>query len=190
MGHGDEKGESRRSRAQRFGARCRLNSNRQRKGQAGEREVAEALETLSPEYHRQHNSMIFAPKPPADETGSRIYSAQIDHLVVGPAGVFVIETKSWSPQYVGSNNAHCPHHQVARANRLCWVLLKIAGMQERVRSVIACVDSKLPEQQNSYARVLRPDAIRQHIYGFGRQLNPARVAAIKDLFCDTQSVAS
>ncbi len=173
-------GGSMRQRARRFAGRCGHNSWSVRKGALGERRVAAALAGLSDEYRVLHGTELYPRRPLTDQTGSRIYSAQIDHLVVGPPGVFVIETKSWSRTFAESRAAFCPHHQVARASLLCWQLIKIAGMNEQVRSVIACDDHTIPNQDDSYARVLRPAAIRRHIHGFGRQLSPARVRDISE----------
>lgn len=172
--------ESTRQRARRYAQRCGHSSWSVRKGALGERRVAAALDELSDEYRVLHGADLYSRRPLTDHTGSRIYSAQIDHLVVGPAGVFVIETKSWSRTFSESSGAHCPHHQVARASLLCWQLIKIAGLNERVRSVIACDDHTIPHQEGSYARVLRPASIRRHIYGFGRQLSPARIRRISE----------
>lgn len=61
------------------------------KGAAGERLVQQALATLPPEWTVFH-----------DLHWPGRARANVDHLVVGPAGVFVIDSKNWS----GSASAH------------------------------------------------------------------------------------
>jgi len=76
--------------------------------------------------------------------GTALISAQIDHVVLTPAGVFVIETKRWSQHFVESGDFHNPFDQVSRANYLCYDLLRKSFGKTRVRSIIACGGS-LPD---------------------------------------------
>lgn len=55
-----------------------------RRGAAGEEETARALATLPPAFVVLHDRKI--PRSPAN----------IDHIVIGPTGVFVVETKRYS----------------------------------------------------------------------------------------------
>ena len=65
------------------------------KGSEGERKVRSILRQLNPTiYHCFHD--IYLPR--ADCVGS----TQIDHLVLSPHGIFVIETKNWSGWIFGS----------------------------------------------------------------------------------------
>ena len=66
------------------------------KGIAGERAVAEILSRLPYEYRVFNNVLLNNP------FGG---TAQIDHIVVSPSGVFVIETKNFSGKVYGSVKA-------------------------------------------------------------------------------------
>lgn len=69
------------------------------KGAVGELEVIKNLENLPEDYFLLNDLFL-----ELDEYiifhGTKIRSAQIDHLVVGPTGVYVIEAKNWSYEYV------------------------------------------------------------------------------------------
>jgi hypothetical protein len=52
-----------------------------------------------------------------------IYSIQLDHVVVGPTGVFVIETKYWSPKSIANNNLFSPVKQLRRGGFALFVLI-------------------------------------------------------------------
>ena len=67
------------------------------KGWFGERLVARMLRKLDPQQYRVLND-IYLPKP--DGT-----TAQIDHIVVSPYGVFVIETKTYKGWIFGDANS-------------------------------------------------------------------------------------
>ena len=53
----------------------------------------------------------------------RIYSIQIDHLLISKAGIFIIETKNWSKSSVNSLNLKSPIEQVIRANFALYVYI-------------------------------------------------------------------
>lgn len=65
------------------------------KGEFGEYTVTKVLEKLPEEYHVFNDVYL--------ETKG--YSSQIDHVIISPHGVFVIETKNYSGDVYGSENA-------------------------------------------------------------------------------------
>ncbi len=98
--------------------------------------------------------------------GAGLMSAQIDHVVLTPAGVFVIETKRWSRRFVESGDFYNPFEQVSRANYLCYDLLRESFGKMRVRSIIACVGNLLEAPRDSYIKVVRPESLNSYISGF------------------------
>lgn len=105
-------------------------------GAQGERHVGALLETLGPEWSVLHSVPIGA--------GTK----DVDHLLVGPAGVFAINTKHhrgsriWVGDYVlRVNNSNTPHLKAARsdAQDAARRLTKAAGYRVEVTSVIAIV---------------------------------------------------
>lgn len=67
------------------------------KGRLGERAVARALSRLDPATYTSFHD-LYLPRP--DEQGT----TQIDHIVVSPFGIFVIETKNHRGRIFGSKN--------------------------------------------------------------------------------------
>ena len=115
--------------------------------------------------------------------GIALISAQIDHVVLTPAGVFVVETKRWSQRFVDSGDFHNPFDQVSRANYLCYDLLRRSFGKTRVRSVIAC-DGSLPDApRESYIKVVRPENLTSYILGFrNAELSPERLNELHGFF--------
>jgi len=86
--------------------------------------------------------------------GAPLQSAQIDHLVLSPAGVFVIETKRWSRHFVESGDYHNPFDQIQRSAYLCYDQLRTEFGKIRVRGVIACAGQLPSAPDNSHVKVL------------------------------------
>jgi len=86
--------------------------------------------------------------------GAPLQSAQIDHLVLSSAGVFVIETKRWSRRFVESGEYHDPFDQIQRAAYLCYDQLRAEFGKIRVRSVIACAGQLPSAPKDSHVKVL------------------------------------
>jgi hypothetical protein len=115
--------------------------------------------------------------------GVALLSAQIDHVVLTPAGVFVIETKRWSDRFVESGDFHDPFDQVSRANYLCYDLLRKRIGKTRVRSIIACGGSLPDAPRDSYIKVVRPERLTGYILGFrNTELTPGRFSRLHSFF--------
>lgn len=69
--------------------------------------------------------------------GTPVQTAQLDHVVLGDAGLFVIETKMWSQSTANRDDIHSPFDQVERASLLLLCMLKDQGIDVKVRSLIA-----------------------------------------------------
>ncbi len=115
--------------------------------------------------------------------GTALISAQIDHVVLTPAGVFVIETKRWSHRFVESGDFHNPFDQVSRANYLCYDLLRESFGKTRVRSIIACGGSLPDAPRESYIKVVRPESLTSYILGFrNTELAPELFSELRSFF--------
>lgn len=98
--------------------------------------------------------------------GIPLQSAQLDHVVLSPAGVFVIETKCWGSRFVESGAYHDPFDQVQRASYLCYDQLRTQFGKVRVRSVIACVGKLPATPKDSRVKVLPISEIASYISWF------------------------
>lgn len=141
-------------------------------GALAELAVIEALERLPPD-HTVINDVRLVASRFIRFDGKPLQSAQLDHLVLSPAGVFVIETKCWTKAFADSGTYHNPFDQVRRASYLCHAVLKEHFGNIRVRSIIACaghLPAAGPEQ--AHVKVLRAHEINGYITWFKKEELP------------------
>ncbi|MCB1133075.1 MAG: NERD domain-containing protein [Verrucomicrobiae bacterium] len=86
-----------------------------RLGFDGERYVAEKLTELIPLGYRVYHDFVFDMKPGGDAT-----NFNIDHVMVGPAGVFAIETKTFRQPNKDLAGVDKPHEVVVEGD---WLIL-------------------------------------------------------------------
>lgn len=96
------------------------------KGAAGERAVQEVLATLSPEWTVFH-----------DLHWPGRAKANVDHLVIGPSGAFIIDTKNWSGSITATKG-------VLRQNGYSRATA-VDGVREAARAVAALAPSVSPK---------------------------------------------
>lgn len=164
------------------------------KGALGELAVIENLCNLSDKYYL-FNDLYLELNDYIKFKGSFLKSAQIDHLIIGPTGVFVIETKNWSNRYVQSvfnDGSYTPYDQIQRSSYLVYrylnsnkyggklqkVYYHLAEDEVKVKSIIAVVGSKIPYEKNGFIRVLSHNAISTHIEKSKCVLNDASINEI------------
>jgi len=102
-----------------------------------ERAVIRTLSTLPDEFVLI-NDLHLSTNRDVPFEGSYLKTAQLDHLLVGPTGVYAIETRNWSSTVAADGDEADPVLQVTRASFLCSHILKDAGCDQIVRSVVAC----------------------------------------------------
>ncbi|MNT14053.1 Nuclease-related domain protein [compost metagenome] len=93
-------------------------------GAIGEQKVANELAAL-PDNFVLINDFQCSFKPPIYNRKENDYikSVQIDHLLVSPAGIFLIETKNWSADSLKNHNLHSPVAQIRRASFALYKVL-------------------------------------------------------------------
>lgn len=102
--------------------------------------------------------------------GKALRTAQLDHVVVGPGGIFVIETKNWSRRFVEQGDFFDPYEQAARGAYLCHKMLSRSRLPCKTRSIIATRSRLPPKPQGSYAKILRPDEVCGFLCWFAPEL--------------------
>ncbi|MGF1573986.1 MAG: nuclease-related domain-containing protein [Sumerlaeia bacterium] len=96
-------------------------------------------------------------------------TAQLDHVVIGPSGIFIIETKNWSRKFVEAGEFHDPYSQIGRANHLCYQISREADAFLKSRDIIA-TRTRLPEKPKaSFAKILTPEKIVGNILNCDQQ---------------------
>jgi hypothetical protein len=93
-------------------------------GALGEQKVVKTLETLSDDFYLINDFAIsFLPAIYNSRENDYIKSIQIDHILVAPSGIFLIETKNWSEKSLQDLNLRSPVQQIKRTNFVLFKLL-------------------------------------------------------------------
>ena len=105
----------------------------------------------------------------------RIYSIQIDHIVIGPTGIFLIETKNWSSASVDNKNFFSPIEQIRRSSHALFTLLNrgsyggFGGVSGRwgnkkvsPKSILLLIGNK-PNEEYQFVKIATLDNIRNII---------------------------
>ncbi|QLC65234.1 NERD domain-containing protein [Flavobacterium sp. LPB0248] len=93
-------------------------------GAIGEQKVENTLKKLSDEYILINDfCSTFNPPIYNKRNNDRIHTIQIDHLLISPAGIFLIETKNWSEKSINNPNLRSPVEQILRTNFALYILL-------------------------------------------------------------------
>jgi len=137
-------------------------------GAIGETSVVKTLSKLSDDYYLINDfSLEFDPPIYNRKENDRIFSIQIDHLLVCPSGVFLLETKNWSKASVENLDLRSPVQQILRTSFALFVLLNSDSRMndlrlERhhwgdkkisIRNVIVMINQK-PRQDFKHVKVV------------------------------------
>lgn len=133
-------------------------------GATAELELIENLRTLPDNYYVLSDVNLEADKPIYFD-GEWLLSAQVDHIVVSPSGIFVIEVKNWSKKFMQGGNYFDPYQQVKRASYLCYRLIG-EKYNLKTRSIIAHKGYIPEKSSSSNAKVLALGEVRSYILWF------------------------
>ncbi|WP_019670780.1 nuclease-related domain-containing protein [Eudoraea adriatica] len=93
-------------------------------GAIGENLIQKELEKLSDSYVLFNDFSLGFNKPIYNKKeNDRIFSIQIDHLLVTNAGIFNIETKNWSKESIARLDMRSPISQIRRSSYALFVIL-------------------------------------------------------------------
>ncbi|MBI3718701.1 MAG: NERD domain-containing protein [Sphingobacteriales bacterium] len=137
-------------------------------GALGEQKVVRTLEALSDEYFLINDfSVSFAPAIYNRQENDYIKSVQIDHILVAPSGIFLIETKNWSEKSLENLSLRSPVQQIKRANFVLYKLLNSEMSNYRlhldrhhwgdkkisIRNLIVLMNTK-PKEEFQHVKIL------------------------------------
>lgn len=149
-------------------------------GALGEQKVVRALESLSDEYFLINDFSISFSKPLYySQEHSYIKSIQIDHILVAPSGVFLIETKNWSEKSMESLSLRSPVDQIKRTSFTLFKLLnnEIENNHIRlekhhwgdkrisIRNLIVLINTK-PKEEFQYVKILGLNELKGYVAYF------------------------
>lgn len=109
-----------------------------RSGTIGENKVIQKLKQLSDDYHILCDVKIGLPYYIYYNGKKNLGTAQIDFVVVSKKGIFAIEVKNWSDEYLKRQNHFSPHEQAGRAGRILWHVLR-----RQVTSVVLSIKGNI-----------------------------------------------
>ncbi len=146
-------------------------------GAEGEERVKRELSRLPDTFTVINDYWLQFSQPIYDRNNDdRIYSIQIDHVVVGPTGLYLVETKNWSRDSVENPELFSPIKQLKRNNFAIFVLLNRAvgrgdidnfsnhwGDQRISPKNILCLMNHRPNQEFQYVKILSENQIAQYV---------------------------
>ncbi|WP_178984688.1 nuclease-related domain-containing protein [Winogradskyella helgolandensis] len=131
-------------------------------GAIGENLVVKEIKKLSDDYVLINDfNLNFSPSIFYKKYNERVYSIQIDHLLISKAGIFIIETKNWSKSSVDSIDLRSPVRQIERSNFALYVYIsENIDLNEHhwgdqsvpVRNLIVMINNK-PSAKFKYVKV-------------------------------------
>ncbi|MDQ8015309.1 MAG: nuclease-related domain-containing protein, partial [Flavobacterium nitrogenifigens] len=93
-------------------------------GAIGEQKVVKTLGALNDDYFLINDfDVSFSKAIYNRHENDYIKSVQIDHVLVGPSGIFLIETKNWSEKSIENLNLRSPVQQIKRTSFALFYLL-------------------------------------------------------------------
>ncbi len=149
-------------------------------GALGEQKVVKVLETLPDDYYLINDlSVSFSPAIYNRQENEYIRSIQIDHILVGPSGVFLIETKNWSERSLNNLSLRSPVQQIRRTSFVLFKLLNnemsnsYLGLNGHhwgdkkiaIRNLIVLTNSK-PKEEFQFVKVLTLNELPGYINYF------------------------
>ncbi len=145
-------------------------------GAIGEHKTLDELKKLPDTYIIINNfRYLFERALHRKNTDDWIRSIQVDHLLIGPPGVLVIETKNWSDDSIQNLDLYSPVQQIQRTSYAVYMLLnRILGKgssplnhhwgprQIPVNNIVVMTNRK-PNQDFQYVKVLTLIQLNQYI---------------------------
>jgi hypothetical protein len=137
-------------------------------GAKGEEHVIGVLSQLPDEYHILNDVNLHFPESIYwRERDERISNCQIDHLVIGPPGLFLVETKNWKRSDI-TIKSDTLKRQVRRASYALWYYLKdqygFFEAMPKIRSVIVSLHGSESDLKiDKYIDVIAPRRLCDYI---------------------------
>jgi hypothetical protein len=163
-------------------------------GAIGEQKAVNALSSLPDSYYIINDfHLLINPAIYNKSTGDYIQSVQADHIVIGPSGVFLIETKNWSKDSVNNRDFYSPVEQIKRSSYALFIYLNNSNNYDNaildhhwgsrkvsVHNILLMINNK-PDQEFQYVKILSLNEILGYIKYFKPIFSSEEVQAIYKL---------
>jgi hypothetical protein len=146
-------------------------------GAIGENAVVSELKKLPDSYYVINDfSLEFSQPIYNRKENDKIFSIQIDHILICPSGVFAIETKNWSSQSIQNLDLRSPVEQIKRSGYALFVKINGAsnlGLADHhwgskkvpVRNIIAMTNN-VPSEEFKYVKILPHSSLNGYVEYF------------------------
>lgn len=157
-------------------------------GAIGENKVAKDLENLSDDYILI-NDFVCTFHPPIynRQEDDYIKSIQIDHILISPSGIFLIETKNWSEHSMNNLSLRSPVEQVRRTSFAIYRMLadKTSLLDQHhwgdrkipIRNLIVLINQK-PREEFQYVKILTLKELRNYVEYFKQSFSTKEIEMI------------
>lgn len=163
-------------------------------GAIGEQKVVNTLEKLSDDFILINDFSYYFQNPIKNRNESDfIKSIQIDHLLISPSGIFIIETKHWSKHSLENLYLFSPVKQVKRTNYALYRLLTDVSKKVNwnftkhhwesrkipIRNIVVFTNEK-PIEEFQFVKILGLNQLLGYINFFGPCFKPNETEEIAD----------
>lgn len=167
-------------------------------GALGEQKVVKTLESLSDEYYLVNDfSVYFSPAIYNRLDNEYIKSIQIDHILVGPSGIFLIETKNWSEKSLENISLRSPVKQIKRTSLALFKLLNSEvnkyhlGLGKHhwgekkisIKNLIVLTNTR-PTEEFQYVKILTVSELLGYVNYFKPSLVSGEIQRIAEFLVD------
>lgn len=170
-------------------------------GALGEQKVVKTLEVLSDEYFLINDFAVsFSPAIYNRQENDYIKSVQIDHILVAPSGIFLIETKNWSEKSLENLSLRSPVQQIKRTS---FVLFKLLNNEMSnyhlhlekhhwgdkkipIRNLIVLTNAK-PKEEFQYVKILTLNELLGYVNYFKPTFSSTETERIVNYLIDANN---
>ena len=147
-------------------------------GAIGETAVIKELRKLPETYYILNEVLLsFTRSIRWKKYGEYVKSCKIDHVVVGPTGIFLIETKNWSAQRMQTAR-FTPHKQIQRAGYIFFIHMMDKFKRKFPVYQIVATYRQLPQIPYEYVTQLTIRELVDYILRRQERLNHSDVLSI------------
>jgi len=169
-------------------------------GAVGERLVERELSKLSDDNILINDfSVEFNPPVYNKKEDDRIFSIQIDHLLITGAGLFIIETKNWSKESLNRMDLRSPVEQIRRTSYALFTVMNSNSSmsphlnahpwgekQIPIKSLIAMINHK-PKVKFKYVQIKTLNELIGYISHFEHTFERSEIKRIADFLIDIKT---
>ena len=146
-------------------------------GAIGETSVVKELQKLPDNYYLINDFSVKFKRPIYNrKENDRIFSIQIDHLLISQSGVFLLETKNWSKQSINNLDLRSPVKQILRTGYALFVFLNSksnirlarhhwGSKKIPIRNIIVMTNEK-PKEEFKHVKILSLNKLNGYIKYF------------------------